>query len=79
MRIKTGKRDLWCLARDYGANPPMMKHCTMIEDRNGYMLTWDGGRAYMFARWERQCCALTAKRSLCSRFGSCGSGGPAAL
>lgn len=49
VRIKTGKRALWCLARDYGANPPMMKHCTMIEGRNGYMLTWEGGRAYLFA------------------------------
>ena len=49
VRIKTGKRALWCLARDYGANPPMMKHCTMIEGRTGYLLTWEGGRAYLFA------------------------------
>lgn len=35
MRIQTNKTKLWRLARDYGAQPPGMKHTELIQYRDG--------------------------------------------
>ena len=44
MRIQTNKTKLWRLARDYGAQPPMLKRTALICYGGGsYGLTWPGG------------------------------------
>lgn len=49
MRIQTNKTKLWRLARDYGAQPPMLKRTELICYESGsYGLTWPGGpRVYL--------------------------------
>ena len=51
MRIQTNKTKLWRLARDYGAQPPMLKRTALICYGGGaYGLEWPGGpRVYLAA------------------------------
>lgn len=49
MKIQTNKTQLWRLARDYGAQLPMLKHTELICYKSGsYGLAWPGGpRVYL--------------------------------